>query len=84
MCGKTTYTESFLKNEEPCMEKPVRPTAANVFPIGGEFHSDTIYKQSYLQSAIVERVEPVIPCNAISKPDGKISTDTTSKVNVFL
>ncbi|XP_012172294.2 stabilizer of axonemal microtubules 1 [Bombus terrestris] len=81
MCGKTTYSESFLKNEEPCVEKPVRPTAANVFPIGGEFRSDTIYKQSYLQSAIVERVEPVIPCNAISKPDGKISTDTTSKLS---
>lgn len=84
MYAKTTYTESFLKNEKKCMEKPIRPCAANVFPSGGEFHGNTIYNQSYLQSTIVERMEPIIPCNAISKPDGKISTDTTSKVCVFL
>ena len=66
------------------MEKPIKPCAANVFLSGGEFHGNTIYKQSYLQSAIVERMEPIIPCNAISKPDGKISTDTTSKVYAFL
>ncbi|OAD52033.1 hypothetical protein WN48_03325 [Eufriesea mexicana] len=81
MCGKTTYSESFLKNEKLRTEKPVRPVLANVFPCGGEFHGNTIYKESYLQSIDVERVEPFIPCNAISKPDGKISADTTSKLS---
>ncbi|XP_043524384.1 uncharacterized protein LOC122536244 [Frieseomelitta varia] len=81
MYAKTTYTESFLKNEKKCMEKPIRPCAANVFPSGGEFYGNTIYNQSYLQSTIVERMEPIIPCNAISKPDGKISTDTTNKLS---
>ncbi|XP_076759301.1 uncharacterized protein LOC143428379 [Xylocopa sonorina] len=81
MCNKTTYSESFLRNEELSMEKPVRPAAATVFPCGGEFHGNTIYKESYLQSAVLERVEPIIPCNAISKPDGKISADTTSKLS---
>lgn len=80
MCAKTTYSESYLKNEEACMEKPVRPATTDVFPRGGVFLGKTIYKESYLQSGDVERVEPVIPCGAISKPEGKISADTTSKV----
>lgn len=79
MCAKTTYSESYLKNEEPCIEKPIVPCPANVFPYGGEFHDKTIYKESYLESTI-DRVEPIIPCNAITKADGKISADTTSKV----
>lgn len=81
MCDKTTYSESFLKNEEGCCtEKPIKPVPADVFPRGGQFHGKTIYKESYLQSSKIERVEPILPCNAISKPDGKISADTTSKV----
>lgn len=83
MCAKTTYSESYLKNEEPCIEKPIVPCPANVFPYGGEFHDKTIYKESYLESTI-DRVEPIIPCNAITKADGKISADTTSKVHCDL
>ncbi|XP_043788832.1 stabilizer of axonemal microtubules 2-like [Apis laboriosa] len=80
MCAKTTYSESYLKNEESCIEKPIVPCPANVFPYGGEFHDKTIYKESYLESTI-DRVEPIIPCNAITRADGKISADTTSKLS---
>lgn len=83
MCAKTTYSESYLKNEESCIEKPIVPCPANVFPYGGEFHDKTIYKESYLESTI-DRVEPIIPCNAITRADGKISADTTSKVHCDL
>ncbi|KOC59181.1 Protein FAM154B [Habropoda laboriosa] len=82
MCGKTTYSESYLQNEEPRMEEPVRPTIADVLPHGGEFHGKTIYKESYLELAgKVKRVEPILPCNSISKPGGKVSADTTSKLS---
>ncbi|XP_076240532.1 uncharacterized protein LOC143183041 [Calliopsis andreniformis] len=80
MCGKTTYTESFLKNDEPCMEKPIKPTGTDILPRGGEFAAKTIYKESFLESNI-ERVEPFIPCNSIPKPDGIMSGDTTSKMS---
>lgn len=83
MCGKTTYAESFLKNDDTCMEKPIRPVGTNILPYGGEFAAKTIYKESFLESAI-ERVEPFLPCNSISKPDGVISGDTTNKVRVIL
>ena len=81
MCAKTTYSESYLKNEEACTEKPIRPSAtAYVLPQGGQFEGKTIYKESYLESDSTERVQPFIPSGSISKADGKISGDTTSKV----
>ncbi|XP_076631217.1 uncharacterized protein LOC143346713 [Colletes latitarsis] len=81
MCGRTTYSESYLKTEESCTEKPIKPTATNILPCGGEFAGKTIYKESYLESCNLDRVEPFIPCNSISKPDGRISGDTTSKLS---
>ncbi|CAK9807454.1 Stabilizer of axonemal microtubules 2 [Anthophora quadrimaculata] len=81
MCGKTTYSESYLENKEQSMEKPIRPVPAEVLPHGGEFHGKTIYKESYLESCKVERVEPILPCNSIGRPDGKVSADTTTKLS---
>ncbi|XP_054008780.1 stabilizer of axonemal microtubules 1-like [Hylaeus anthracinus] len=81
MCGRTTYSESFLKNEELCTEKPIKPIGTNILPHGGEFAGKTIYKESYLESCNVERVDPFIPCNSISKPSGRISGDTTNKLS---
>ncbi|XP_015432427.1 PREDICTED: stabilizer of axonemal microtubules 2-like [Dufourea novaeangliae] len=81
MCGKTTYSVSYLQNDEPCTEKPIRPVGTNIFPHGGDFAGRTIYKESYLESDSIDRVEPIIPSNSISKADGKISGDTTNKLS---
>lgn len=82
MCANTTYTESYLKNEESCTEKPIRPIdTITLLPHDGKFEGRTIYKQSYLELDKVERVGPIIPCPSISTPDGKISGDTTSKLS---
>ncbi|XP_076651185.1 uncharacterized protein LOC143358152 [Halictus rubicundus] len=82
MCGQTTYSESFLQNEELCTEKPIKPIGNLLFPHGGEFAARTIYKESYrVEPSCTDRVQPVLPCNSISKPDGKISGDTTNKLS---
>lgn len=79
MCGKTTYSESYIENYAASMEKPFLPMAAYIFPYGAEFANKTIYKESYLP-ADAERVEPFIPYGSISIPDVKMATDTTNKV----
>ncbi|XP_012147017.1 uncharacterized protein LOC105663346 [Megachile rotundata] len=82
MCGRTTYSESYLKNEESCTEKPIRPTdTISLLPHEGQFERKTIYKESYLELDGIERVAPIIPCPSISKADGKISGDTTTKLS---
>lgn len=79
MCGKTTYSESYMENDTVSMEKPFLPTATYIFPYGAEFANKTIYKESYLPGD-AERVEPFIPYSSISIPEVKMSTDTTNKV----
>ncbi|XP_076166242.1 uncharacterized protein LOC143146116 [Ptiloglossa arizonensis] len=81
MCGRTTYSESFRKSDESCTEKPIKPVATDILPHGGEFAGKTVYKESYQESCNVERVEPFVPCNSISKPDGAISGETTNKLS---
>ncbi|XP_070154736.1 stabilizer of axonemal microtubules 2-like [Polyergus mexicanus] len=80
MCGKTTYSESYIENYAASMEKPFLPMAAYIFPYGAEFANKTIYKESYLPGD-AERVEPFIPCGSISIPDVKMVTDTTNKLS---
>ncbi|XP_050449504.1 uncharacterized protein LOC126850480 [Cataglyphis hispanica] len=80
MCGKTTYSESYIENYAVSMEKPFLPMAAYIFPYGAEFANKTIYKESYLP-ADAERMEPFIPYGSISIPDVKMATDTTNKLS---
>lgn len=79
MCGKTTYSESYMENEAICMGKPILPPATYIFPYGAEFMNKTVYKESYLPGE-AERVQPFVPFSSISIPDVRMSADTTSKV----
>lgn len=79
MCGKTTYSESYLENDTVSVEKPILPVASKVLPYGAEFADKTVYKESYLPGDI-ERPLPFIPCGSITIPDVKMCADTTSKV----
>ncbi|XP_076295614.1 uncharacterized protein LOC143216447 isoform X2 [Lasioglossum baleicum] len=82
MCGQTTYSQSFLQNEELCTEKPIKPSGNILFPHGAEFAARTIYKESYrVEPSCGDRVQPFLPCNSISRPDGKMSGDTTNKLS---
>ncbi|XP_012529006.1 stabilizer of axonemal microtubules 1 [Monomorium pharaonis] len=80
MCGKTTYSESYMENDTVSMEKPFLPVTACVLPYGAEFADKTIYKESYLPGD-TERMEPVVPCGNLFIPDVKMSADTTSKLS---
>lgn len=79
MCGKTTYSESYMENDAVFMEKPFLPIATYIIPYGTKFADKTIYKESYLPGDM-ERVMPFIPCGNISIPDAKMSVDTINKV----
>lgn len=65
------------------MEKPIKPAGTNILPQGGEFAGKTVYKESYLESSVIERVEPFLPCGSISRPEGLMSGDTTNKVQLI-
>lgn len=82
MCGKTTYSESYMENDAISMEKPFLPVTTYVLPYGAKFADKTIYKESYLPGD-VERVMPFVPCGNISIPDARMSADTTSKVRIL-
>lgn len=81
MCGKTTYSESYMENDAISVEKPFLPVTTYVFPYGAEFVGKTIYKESYLPGS-AEHVVPFVPCGNISIPDAKMSADTTNKVRL--
>ncbi|XP_071627854.1 uncharacterized protein [Temnothorax longispinosus] len=80
MCGKTTYSESYMENDAVSVAKPFLPVATYVFPYGAEFADKTIYKESYLPGK-AERVVPSVPCGNISIPDARMSADTTNKLS---
>ncbi|RLU25735.1 hypothetical protein DMN91_001893 [Ooceraea biroi] len=80
MCGKTTYSESYMRNDAVSVEKPFLPVATYVFPYGAEFADRTVYKESYLPGD-VERPVPFIPCGSITIPNVKMSVDTTAKLS---
>ncbi|XP_011704463.1 PREDICTED: uncharacterized protein LOC105459849 [Wasmannia auropunctata] len=80
MCGKTTYSESYMENDAISVEKPFLPVTTDVLPYGAEFADKTIYKESYLP-ADAERAVPIVPCGSISVSDARMSADTTSKLS---
>ncbi|KAG7200485.1 hypothetical protein KM043_001051 [Ampulex compressa] len=80
MCGKTIYSESYLKNEQPQMVKPILPSPANILPSAAEFTEKTIYKESYI-GCNADRVEAIIPSGNISLPDDKMTMDTINKLS---
>ncbi|XP_029171480.1 uncharacterized protein LOC114940876 [Nylanderia fulva] len=80
MCGKTTYSESYMENDAVSVEKPFLPTTGYVLPYGAKFADKTIYKESYLPGD-AKRMEPFLPRGSISIPDVKMSADTTSKLS---
>lgn len=81
MCGKTTYSESYMENDAVSVEKPFLPVVTYVLPYGAQFADKTIYKESYLPGD-AERVVPIVPSGNISIPDVKMTADTTSKVRL--
>lgn len=80
MCDETTYSESYLKNENgPSKLKPIIPTSIPILPYGAKFMSKTMYTESFVPCQ-ADIVSPIVPIGTISLPDEKMANDTINKV----
>lgn len=78
MCGESTYAKSYLRNDCCVRGESMKPKISVVFE-KTPFSNKTIYKQSYLPSA-VDKPELIIPHNAIKMPDQRMACDTNYNV----
>ncbi|XP_046750347.1 stabilizer of axonemal microtubules 2-like [Diprion similis] len=81
MEGATTYSKSYLQNENLAREQPFKPANdSTIFPGGAQFAGKTIYGESFLPCDI-ERPVPIRPCSNIARSNQKMSGDTTNKLS---
>lgn len=78
MAGESTYAMSYLKNDTFTKAMSMKPKT-DLFFDKSPFSTKTIYKQSYLPSA-VKKPELIIPRQALKMPDQRMACDTNYNV----